>query len=183
MPLRIRECVKIQVMEGWWVLWFVEEARKYCTVGWGGSKHMPKWNLILCLTTSSMGLILRAGKGLLYMYSVPTTSRWLKIKLFSMGFMSSLCMLVLERYYEEWAWIHGRVGFGDRRRVQPACSCIGTCPGRHPSIHPRAAANDCEQNSTDHGRGEDEEADLSVASGSLPVGGTHAGAVPLPRQR
>lgn len=82
LPLRIRECVKIQVMEGWWVLWFVEEARKYCTVGWGGSKHMPKWNLILCLTTSSMGLIMRAGKGLqLYVttYSVPTTSRWLKI--------------------------------------------------------------------------------------------------------
>lgn len=110
--------------------------------GVGGSKHMPKWNLILCLTTSSMGLILRAGKALLYTYSVPTTSRWLKIKLFSMGFMSSLCMLVLERYYEE-------------------CSCIGTCPcpGRHPSASCRERL---QTNSTDHGRGEDEEADLSV---------------------
>jgi hypothetical protein len=43
-----------------------------------------------------------------YTYSVPTTSRWFKIKLFSMGFMSSLCMLVLERYYEEWAWLAPR---------------------------------------------------------------------------
>jgi hypothetical protein len=58
-------------------------------------------------------------------------------------------------------WLHGRVGFGDRRRVQPAAALAPA--SARVAIHPRAAANDCKQtNSTDHGRGEDEEADLSV---------------------
>lgn len=80
-------------------------------------------------------------------------------------------MLVLERYYEE-------VGLAGSTDVWGSVTGEG-CSLPAAALAPARVAI----HHTDHGRGEDEEADLSVASGSLPVGGTHAGAVPLPRQR
>lgn len=72
------------------------------------------------------------------------------------------------------AWLHGRVGFGDRRRVQ-GCSLPGS-----PSIRelPRTTANKQHGPRERRGRG-GRFVCPARTSGSLPIGGTHAGAVLL----
>jgi len=50
--------LQIQVMEGWCL---VRRGGKKIFHN-GGSKHMLKWNLILCLPTNSMWLIFKAEK-------------------------------------------------------------------------------------------------------------------------